>query len=176
MPFRDTSSLPTPEVPSVPVTPITTGDEAYQLLVPSGDGAVKLAVGAVESKRMFLVVVAVFPALSTARTCTTNSPSEEIVREGVQVVPSRETPWLDRPEVASDEFAVTVTGEIYHPFAPSGDARDASGMGAVRSTKMVTGAAVVVIPALLLVRKTIVWVPSVPALIDEPFCQEPPST
>ena len=94
------------------------------------------------------------------------------------MLPFKETPWLVRPEVASEEFAVTVTGEVYQPFAPLGEAgdREAFATGGVRSTVTVTGAAVVVFPALSVARKTIVWVPSVPSLSDEPFCQGPPST
>jgi hypothetical protein len=98
--------------------------------------------------------------------------------DGVQVVPSRETPWLARAEVASDELAVRVTGETYQSFAPSGDDgdRDASGLGAVRSIETVIGTDVAVFPALSLVRKTIVCAPSTPSLSDEPFCHEPLST
>jgi hypothetical protein len=105
-------------------------------------------------------------------------PSVETVTDGVQVVPSRETPWLASPEVASDDLAVRVTGETYQPFAPSGDDgdREASGMGAVRSIETVMGTDVAVFPALSVVRKTIVCVPSTPSLSDEPFCHEPPST
>ena len=57
------------------------------------------------------------------------------------MLPSRETPWLVRPEVASEEFAVTVTGEVYQPFAPLGEAgdRDASATGGVWSMEMVWG-------------------------------------
>ena len=40
----------------------------------------------------------------------------------------------------------------------------------------VTGAAVVVLPAMSVARKTIEWVPSTPSLSEEPFCQAPPST
>jgi hypothetical protein len=94
------------------------------------------------------------------------------------MVPSRETPWLASPEVASDELAVRVTGETYQPFEPSGDDGDwdASGLGVVRSIETVMGTDMAVFPALSVVRKTIVCVPSDPSLSDEPFCQEPPST
>ena len=90
-------------------------------------------------------------------------PSVEIDTEGFQVEPSRETAWLAMPEVASEEFAVAVTGEIYQPLAPLGAAgdRDTPGMGGVRSTWMVMGARVVVLPALSVTRPCRLYVPSI---------------
>jgi hypothetical protein len=70
-----------------------------------------LAVGGVVSKRIVFVELAVLPALSWACTWTVYVPSIETVTDGVQVVPSRETPWLARPELPSDELAVMATAE-----------------------------------------------------------------
>ena len=132
LPSNETIWLATPEVASVPTTEMVTG-ETYQPFAPSAAGTWKAAVGGVVSSLTVLVVLAVLPALSFAVTWSVVTPSVEMVREGFQVLPSREIAWLARPEVASEELAVTVTGETYQPFEPLGEAgfMDASGTGGV---------------------------------------------
>jgi hypothetical protein len=156
LPSSETIWLATPEEASVPMTDTVAG-ETCQPFAPSAGGTWKAAVGGVVSSLTVLVVLAVLPALSLAVTWTVVTPSVEMVRDGFQVLPSRETAWLARPEVASEELAITVTGETYQPFEPLGDVgfRDVFDMGGVRSTVTVTGAAVVVLPATSVARKMI---------------------
>jgi hypothetical protein len=112
--------------------------------------------------------------LSCASTRTVYVPSFEIETEGVQDNPSRETPWLARPEMASDEFAVMVTGETYQPFNPSGAGRLASATGGVISTWTIRGEVEAWFPAWSQDWNSTVCVPSVSTVTVEPSCQAPP--
>jgi len=147
-PSRETNWLETPEVASVPWAVTVTG-AIYQPFFPSAGGNIRLAEGAVLSRRTVFVAEAVFPAISWACTWTVNVPSEEIPTKDTQELPFRETPWLARPEVPSEQAAANGHwGNI--PAILSIRSRQAGirdWRGA--STKTVSGALVVTIAGLV---------------------------
>jgi len=106
-----------------------------------------------------LVLLAVLPALSLAVIWIVVTPSVEMVWRVSRCCRSRETAWLARPEVASEELAVTVTGATYQPFEPFGRSGIQRciryGRGAIHCDSH--GAAVVVLPAMSVARKPIEW-------------------